>query len=587
MNFISVTGKNWELGKENNRKILQLCETHSISQTLSKLLVLRNIDVNDVNNFLYPEIDKFINSLNQLKGMNDGVSFIYDQIINYKVIGIFGDYDVDGASATSLLINFFKCIKVNYEFFIPDREIDGYGPTKNSFEKLIKKNVNSIITVDCGTVSFDAINFAKNKNINTLVIDHHQSETRLPEAFSIINPNRFDDSSGLNNLCATAITYFFIFSLLKKLESSNWINKNNIEKPKLFDYLDLVALATICDVVPLNGINRALVKKGLEIINKKKNIGLNELSSISNINEEINSYHLGFLLGPRINAGGRLGQPTLGTKLLSTSDKSLAIEISKQMNDLNDKRKTIESIHLDEVRKLAKKYKNDDVLVLYKKDWNEGVMGILASRIKEEFKKPTLILTKSKDKVKCSARSIYGFNIGLEIMNCITLNTIISGGGHKMAGGFTMLYKNISKLRTYLNHSFKNKKINTNILNKIFIDSRILINSISEDLYKEINLLAPYGSGNPSPNFLIEDLLVSKFFILKEKHISCILSDTNGKYINCIAFNSVGTEIGQYISNKNKKKIDIVGKLSENVWNGKKKIQFIIKDVGIKGNLDK
>ena len=310
-------------------------ETFSLDEITSKLLSIRNIKKEEINSFLNPSIKNFLPNPNNLLDMDKSTLRTVEAITNNEKIGIFGDYDVDGASSTALLGNYFNELNLNYEIYIPDRKKEGYGPSIKSFEELIKKKVKIIFTVDCGTLSFEAIDFAKEKKIDVIVIDHHQSEVNLPRAFSVINPNRLDDKSNLQYLCAAGVSFMFLVSLNRSLRSKNWFNNKNINEPNLIDYLDLVSLGTVCDVVPLVGLNRAIVKQGLKVIKSKKNLGLKTLLDICKIESNPSIYHLGYLLGPRINAGGRVGKCSHGANLLLNKDPKSSFQLASELDQYN------------------------------------------------------------------------------------------------------------------------------------------------------------------------------------------------------------------------------------------------------------
>ena len=372
-------------------------------------------------------------------------------------IGIFGDYDVDGASSTAIIGNYFKMIKQDFEVYIPDRESEGYGPSIKSFQNLINKKVNLIITVDCGTMSFDAIDFANKNNLDVIVLDHHQSEINLPKAYSIINPNRFDDESKLNYLCAAGVCFMTLISINSALRKKGWFLEKKIKEPNLLDFLDLVSLGTICDVVPLIGLNRALVKQGLKILNLKKNLGLKTLIDLCKIETKASTYHLGYIIGPRINAGGRVGKCSHGANLLLNNNPKESFQIAKELEQFNLDRKELETNLLNVVLNTVNIDINDPVLVLYGDNWHEGVIGIIASRIKEKFNKPTIIISLKGNIGKASARSILGFDIGAVILAAIQDKIIIKGGGHKMAGGFSIEKTKIHIFKDFITKMFKKK----------------------------------------------------------------------------------------------------------------------------------
>ena len=327
MNSLSVSGKSWILKKYNEEDLSFIKENFLLDEITSKLLSIRNIKKEEINSFLNPSLKNFLPNPDNLIDMEKSTLRTVEAISKNEKIGIFGDYDVDGATSTALLGNYFTELNLNYQIYIPDRKKEGYGPSIKSFKELIEKKVKIIFTVDCGTLSFEAINFAKEKKIDVIVLDHHQSEVKLPDAFSVINPNRLDDKSNLQYLCAAGVSFMFLVSLNRALRSKNWFKTKNINEPNLIDYLDLVSLGTVCDVVPLIGLNRAIVTQGLKIIKSKKNLGLKTLLDICKIESNPSIYHLGYLLGPRINAGGRVGKCSHGANLLLNKDPKSSFQL--------------------------------------------------------------------------------------------------------------------------------------------------------------------------------------------------------------------------------------------------------------------
>ena len=342
MNLLSVSGKNWVLKKYNEEKSNFLKENFSLDEITSKLLSIRKIKNDEVSSFLNPSIKNFLPNPNNLTDMKKSTLRTASAVNLKEKLGIFGDYDVDGATSTALLGNYFSELNLEYETYIPDRKKEGYGPSEKSFKELIDKKVKVIFTVDCGTLSFDAINYAKENNVDVIVLDHHQSEIKLPNAFSIVNPNRLDDKSDLQYLCAAGVSFMFLVSLNRELRNKNWFNDNNLKEPNLIDYLDLVSLGTVCDVVPLIGLNRAIVKQGLKVFKSKKNLGLKTLLDICKIDTNPSIYHLGYLLGPRINAGGRVGKCSHGANLLLNKDPKNSFKLASELDQYNKERQILE-----------------------------------------------------------------------------------------------------------------------------------------------------------------------------------------------------------------------------------------------------
>ena len=581
MKTLSVSGRNWILKNFDHNDIRYIKENFSLDEITSRLLSIRKIKKEEINSFLNPSIKNFLPNQNILEDMEKSTLRTYEAIINEEKIGIFGDYDVDGASSTALLGNYFSELNLNYEIYIPDRKKEGYGPTNNSFKYFLDKNIKIIFTVDCGTLSFEAIDFAKKNKIDVIVIDHHQSEIKLPSAFSVVNPNRFDDKSNLQYLCAAGVTFMFLVSLNKQLRLKNWFKEKNVIEPDLLNYLDLVSLGTVCDVVPLVGLNRAIVKQGLKVIKSKKNLGIKTLLDICNIESNPSVYHLGYILGPRINAGGRVGKCSHGANLLLDKDPKKTFKIASELDQYNKERQMLEKDLLQKVLIKAKEYLSDPVLILSGTNWHEGVIGIVASRLKDKFNRPVIIISKDGDKGKASARSIVGFDIGSVIISATQEKILLKGGGHKMAGGFSIKVENIEKFKNFIIRKFKNINSDLKSEKPLLLDSIISASAVNLDFYNKIALLQPFGSGNPEPKFMIENLSTVNVKVVGEKHIKSVLIGKDGSTIKSIAFNALDNNLGAYLLKKNHKSFNIAGKLSLNEWKGQSNVEFIIDDISV------
>ncbi len=581
MNDISVLGKDWISKKYSEEKLNFLKDNFNLSEILSKLIAIRNIRLEEVKLFLEPKIKNLLPNPFILKDMDKAVIRTIKAINHREKIGIFGDYDVDGASSTAILGNYFNELNQGIEIYIPDRKTEGYGPTKKGFNKLISNGSNLIFTVDCGTLSFDIIDFFQNKNTDVLVLDHHQSELKLPKAFSVVNPNRYDDESKLNYLCASGVCFMFLVALNKKLRELDWFSKNNLKEPNLINYLDLVSLGTVCDVVPLVGLNRAIVSQGLEIMKKRSNVGLKALKNVCGIDNNLTTYHLGYILGPRINAGGRVGKCSHGANLLLSKDSKEIFKIATELDKYNSERKKIESDMLEKIENQIDINLNEPVIVLSGRNWHGGIIGIIAARLKEKYNKPTVIISVEKGMGRASARSIVGFDIGSIIIAAVQCNLLKKGGGHKMAAGFTIDEKKIDKFKVFINKKFLKMQKNIYQKNTLFFDSKISPSALNESFFAEINSLSPFGSGNPEPKFVIENLKLLKSSIVGERHIKTLFTAPDGSVIKGVTFNAVRTDLETYLLSKNSKKISIVGKLSLNEWKGQKNVEFIIDDISV------
>ena len=580
MNSVSVTGKKWVLKNFKKIDFDYLINNHSLDATVAKLLAIKQIKKEDIENYLNPAIKNLLPNPSILKGMDKASSRTVKAIINKEKIGIFGDYDVDGASSTALLGTYFSHLGLEYEIYIPDRKLEGFGPSIKGFENMIRKELQLLFTVDCGTMSFEAIDFANKKKVDVLVLDHHQSEVKLPDAHSIVNPNQLDDKSNLNNLCAAGVCFMFLISLNRSLRKINWFADNNIKEPDLIGYLDLVSLGTVCDVVPLTGINRAIVKQGLKILKSKKNLGLKTLLDVSKVESSPTPYHLGYILGPRINAGGRVGKCTHGANLLLNKNPKDAFALATELEAYNKERQILEKELLGEAIREAHKIK-DPVIILGGMNWHEGVIGIIASRIKDKFNKPTIVISKNVNVAKASARSISGFDIGTAIIAGVQEGLLLKGGGHKMAGGFSIKLDKIEEFNKFIIKKDNLTNIDHSTEKKIYIDSLISPSAINIDFFNKVNTLAPFGSGNSEPKFSIEGVKPINSKIVAEKHIKSVLLGSDGSTIKTIAFNALDSDIGAYLLKKDSKIFDIVGKISLNEWRGNKNVEFIIDDISV------
>ena len=562
--MISVSGKNWEQKKTNKNLIEKLKQDYNFSDILSRLLISRKFDqteLNSINNHLDLN-NVFLNNIDYEKS----IELVTNSIINKENICILGDYDVDGSAATSLFIRFFKSINHPFFYYIPDREKDGYGASKKLFQKLILNRPKLLIMVDCGSTSNEAIDFLNKNKIKSLIIDHHEINKPFPKANAIINPKKDTGYIEYDYLCATTLVYFFLDLLSKKIKSKIIIS----------DYLIYVLLATVCDVMPLRNLNRLIAINVLKNFDVNKNLAFNELFTLNNRTNTLNINDLGYLIGPILNAGGRLGKSTYASELLSSDNLEIINDRSNELIKLNNKRKEIEALILDEIDFDKIENENKDVIVYYSPNINEGLIGIIAARLKDYFNKPSIVITNSNKLLKGSARSVFNYNIGRAIKNSLDNNIIIGGGGHNAAAGLTL---NKDKLQDFEDFILKDF-VNTGSVrdNNFTYDSEVSSHAFNIDFYTDIKKLEPFGTGNSSPTFLLKDLKVLKSTILHNKHISLILKSKTGFSIKSISFNSVNTNIGQYLLNY-KKPINVLGQINENIWNNKKTLQLTIRDI--------
>ena len=562
--MISVSGKKWEEKKTNQNSIEKLKQDYNFSDILSKLVITRKFnqtELNSVDNHLDLNNVFFKNS-----DFKESIELVVNSINNKENICILGDYDVDGSAATSLFVRFFESIKHPYFYYIPDREKDGYGATKVLFQRLILKKPQLIIMVDCGSTSNEAIEFLNQNKIKSLIIDHHEINKPFPNANSIINPKKDTGYIEYDYLCATTLAYFFLDLLSQKIKS----------KIKMSDYLIYVLLATVCDVMPLRDLNRLIALNVLKKFDINKNIAFNELFILNKKKNKLNINDLGYLIGPILNAGGRLSRSSYATELLSSDDLSIINIKSIELIKLNNKRKEIETLIINEIDYEKIEKENKDVIIYYSSNINEGLIGIIAARLKDYFNKPSIVITESGDYLKGSARSVYNYNIGRVIKNLYDKNIIINGGGHNMAAGFTLKKNNFKNFNDFILKDFLDT--GTPKDNIFLYDAEVSTLAFNDNFYNEIKKLEPFGHGNSEPTFLFKDLKIIKSKILNNKHISLIFKSKTGFSIKSISFNSVNNKVGEYLMNY-KNTLNVLGQINENIWNNKKTLQLTIRDI--------
>ena len=562
--MISVSGKNWIERKLNKNSVEKIKQDYKFNEILSKLIVSRNFDEDEITN-----INNNLEIINIFKNDSDfkGASEILNiSIKNNEKICILGDYDADGTAATSLLVRYFNYIKQPHFYYIPDRVKDGYGATKKLFQKLILNQPKLVIMVDCGSTSNEAIDFLNENKIKSIILDHHEINKPYPKSNIIINPKKKNTHDEDIYLCATSLTYFFLDYFIKK-------NNSNF---KIDNYLIYVLLATVCDVMPLRKINKIIASNVIKNFRINDNAAFKFIFDQLGLNKKFSIDDLGFLIGPIINSGGRLGFSNYGTELLTTDDPKLIQKRSIKLIKLNEKRKILEQNILDDIDYEKINKQNQKVIIYYDANINEGLIGIIAARLKDYFNKPSIVITKSNNALKASARSTSNYNIGNLIKLLIDNKIIEKGGGHNMAAGFTIKKSKLNSLNKFIQKDYNNKIIHADLSYKY--ESEISASSINKRFIDEINKLGPFGNHNYLPIFLIRNVKIIKSNIINKKHISVIIKPNIGSSLKSICFNCMNTQIGEYLLSY-KKNINIVAEINENIWNNKKSIQLNIKDL--------
>jgi len=572
----SYSGNKWSLRSNDEELISAIQKDNQISYITARIIAGRKISLADVQDFLNPSLRKLLPDPSSMQDMDKAAKIIFNAIKSNKKITIFADYDVDGATSAAQLVKWARNFESELEIYVPDRIKEGYGPSIEAFDHLKKNGSDLVITVDCGAAAYSALVAAQALDLSIVVIDHHLMDADMPPAEALVNPNRIDDTSKLNYLAAAGVTFMLLVALNREARVQNFSNI-----PDLFDYLDLTALGTICDVVPLKGLNRAIVKQGLKVFSRESNIGLKSLMFETNTNSPITPYHCGFVLGPRINAGGRIGKANIGAALLSTENHKLAIKYAQELDRVNIERRILQDKILDEA--LLKAYsihKTNSVIVVSMEGWHPGVIGIVAGRLKERFNKPVIVIGIDENGIgKGSGRSIQGIDLGNEIKKLHEKGLLISGGGHEMACGLTIESKYIKTFHEILESNLRDKINSIRSKFSIKIDALLNISAVNMDLMNSINQIGPYGSGNPTPTFAFAELRVAYANRVKGGHIRCNFEDKNGQRIKGICFRAEEMGFDEILLNERNRYLHIVGTLKINTWKGHTSIDLQVIDV--------
>lgn len=573
----SVMGNRWLLTESNDIATLHLSQRFELPEIIARILNLRGIHIDQAENFLNPTLKAYLADPSHLKDMDKAVDRLVKAIQKNEIVAIYGDYDVDGATSSALLLNFLNGLGVKTLYYIPDRLKEGYGPNIVAFKKLQEKGARVIVTVDCGTTSFEVLEEASHLDVDVIIIDHHAGEPKLPKAYAVVNPNRMDESSPLGHMAAVGVAFLLAVALNRSLREKG--HYKDMQEPDLLQFLDLVALGTVCDVVPLRDLNRAFVTQGLKVLSKRTNLGIRILSDLVGIDETPEAYHLGFMIGPRINAGGRVGQSDLGVRLLTTQDLSEAQEIAKKLDYFNRERQEIEQTVLEEAFQQAQHQGNSSVLIV-SGIWHPGVIGIVAGRLKERYYKPTLVISLNEQGIgKGSGRSIDGIDLGTLVHAAKQKDLLLEGGGHAMAAGFSIEESQIPALRDFFNDRLKD--LREHLVPILKCDGRLAPQALTIELAETLERLGPFGQGNPTPRFVISDLWISKIDIMAGKHLSCIFRDLAGNYLRAVAFRAVDTPLEAALKMSRDQSFQIIGTIKVNRWGGRVQPQFQLIDIAL------
>jgi single-stranded-DNA-specific exonuclease len=569
----SILGRRWQPRLGDARAALALAQRAGLSETVARILAGRGVDADRAASFLDPKIRDAMPDPSHLKDMDKAVDRLIAALDAGEPIAIFGDYDVDGATSAALLQGHLEALGARVRHYIPDRIKEGYGPNAAALLMLAQEGVRVVVTVDCGTTAHAPLAAAAEAKLDVIVVDHHAAEASLPQAFAIVNPNRVDQTSDLGQLAAVGVAFLLLVALNRALR------KRGREAPDLLDALDLVALGTVADVVPLTGLNRAFVSQGLKAIAARGRIGLAALADVAGLAETPQAFHLGFLLGPRVNAGGRVGEADLGVRLLTSRDPLEAADLAKRLDGHNRERQRIEAEVLAAALAQAEAEAGQgDLTLVAGEGWHPGVIGIVASRLKDRFDRPALVVALDGGIGKGSARSAFGWDIGAATIAARQAGLLVNGGGHANAAGLTVARDALSALRAFLETHLAGHLQHASRATVLDYDDVVPLSAAQPAFLDEIEKVGPFGMGNPEPRFVLAGVRVAKADIVGTNHVRCFLQDARGARLAAIAFRSLDSALGTLLLRGDGAPIDLVGRLKRDSYRGAVRVQFHIED---------
>ena len=576
----SYGARYWTVNAQDEAAVRALAPQLGGNDLLARLLALRGVGASDVDTYLNPTLKALFPDPASFQDMMKAAELTLDAIIDGKTVTVFADYDVDGGTSSAILTRYFRAWGREIGLYVPDRLMEGYGPSPEAFRHLKETGSDLVITVDCGAAATAAVAEAEAIGLPGIVIDHHLMGKTPPPCAALVNPNRADDTSGQGHLAAAGVVYVFAAALNKLARERGIAPPDGL--PDILHWLDLCALGTLCDMSPLRGANRAFVKQGLKILERGQNPGLRALADIAGIGKIESVYHATFVLGPRLNAGGRVGDPWLAAKLLATDDRSEAIALAERLHAHNDERKAVESAILEQATVEAQKQldSNPDtgVLIAAGEGWHPGVIGIVAGRLKDRFHLPAIVIGWGQGLgpvAKGSARSVHGVNIGDAISAAAKGGVILSGGGHAMAGGLSLEPDQLDGLKTWMQEHMVEFKEERAAARELAIDAMLAPSQVNTETYDLIQTIGPFGQAAPEPVFAIQNVEITHTRPIGENHLKLTVEDS-GARIEALVWRCMGTPLGDALLQRGK--VHLAGRLKENVWNGRRTAQFEVID---------
>ncbi len=574
----SLSGKRWRVRLGDARTGMALAQRLGLPEILGRVLAARGVALADADAFLEPSLRKSLPDPSHLKDMDLAAGRLADAIRNGEAVAVFGDYDVDGATSSALLERFFRSLGAALRVYIPDRQKEGYGPNAPALKRLYEEGARLVVTVDCGATAFSALEEAAAVGLEVIVVDHHIGEPGLPKALAVINPNRLDETSPHRQLAAVGVAFLLAVAVNRRLREAGFFKER--PEPDLLQWLDLVALGTVCDVASLTGINRAFVVQGLKVAARRANAGIAALADVAQLETRASAYHLGFQLGPRVNAGGRVGEASLGARLLATEDAIEAKEIAEHLDRLNAERKEIEARVLEAA--IAQVEAGGDIghaVFAYGADWHPGVVGIVASRLKERYGRPAFVAAIQAGEASGSGRSVPGVDLGSAVLAARQAGHIAKGGGHAMAAGFTAPEESLPALRAFLDARLGEALTRIGYVPSLGFDGALAPAAATPEFVHLLERLSPFGAGNAEPRFAFANARVVFSEIVGADHVRCTIADGDGKgRLKGIAFRCAETPLGRALLEKGGVALHLAGHLRADNWQGRENVQLFIED---------
>ncbi len=582
----SVSGRRWCARIEDDRQALLMAQRLGLPEIVGRVLAGRGVSVEEADDYMKPSLRALLPDPSRLADLEKATERIVRAVTDGERIALFGDYDVDGATSTALLKLYLDSVGADTCVYIPDRLREGYGPNVSAFMSLAAQGMSLVVTLDCGITAFEPLAEARKQALDVVIVDHHKTADELPPACAVVNPKREDDDSGCDQLAAVGLAFLLCVSLNRRLRREGWFGMRKIPEPDLMNRLDVVALGTVCDVVPLVGLNRAFVTQGLKIMAARQSAGLCALCDVAGLNHRLTSDDLAFQLGPRINAGGRVGRSDLGSRLLVTADTVEAATIAAELEALNQERKDVErDVESKACEQIVKNNLADGsvpVIVAADLSWHPGVIGIVASRLKERFGYPCIVLSLGKDGIaKGSGRSVPGVDLGAAIVSAHRSGLLINGGGHAMAAGLTIETGKIDELVKFLSESLAGQEVAREMERPLRLDGLLSPASVSRDLLDTIDRAGPYGAGSPEPRFAFPNVRATYTDIVGGAHVRCTLAGDDGSTLRAIAFRSHDTPLGEALLSRGGAPLHVAGLLKPDHWRGGKAVQLHISDAAL------